>query len=349
MAQENFGTILREERERKGYDTASVARRLRIRPDIIQAIEDSDFSRMPPRGYARNMVNAYARFLGLNPTEITRLYLDGAYANEVRRARSKSPGTGFDMTGAPSERRSRRGSGAVETKYEDEGGRVLFVDNNTERYRSYDEPERRPSEKQRTHRTNRSAVSSPQYTNFYAGPKKNSVLQSRLPLIIAGAVILILVLIFLVVIFGPKGDAEDTENIQVSGGAETNQTEVVEEEEVIENVPVAPTMVEFTYEVTAGQDAWIEIYLDNASTPNEAGVVSGPATKGYEVTGVLRLDTPRPDAVTISQDGVPAALTDEDGDGVYSVTVDFPVILTQWHADHPTQTPDNATDTAPTE
>ena len=58
-----FGTILREARERKGYDLATAARRLRIRPDILRAIEEDDFSRMPPRGYARNMVNAYARRL----------------------------------------------------------------------------------------------------------------------------------------------------------------------------------------------------------------------------------------------------------------------------------------------
>ena len=61
-----FGTILREARERKGYDLATAARRLRIRPDILRAIEEDDFSRMPPRGYARNMVNAYARLVGLN-------------------------------------------------------------------------------------------------------------------------------------------------------------------------------------------------------------------------------------------------------------------------------------------
>ena len=87
-----FGTILREARERKGYDLATAARRLRIRPDILRAIEEDDFSRMPPRGYARNMVNAYARLVGLNPTEMTRMYLDEAYAYQVGRARTaRSP------------------------------------------------------------------------------------------------------------------------------------------------------------------------------------------------------------------------------------------------------------------
>ena len=91
------GKVLRETRERKDYDLTTVARRLRIRPDILRAIEAGDFASMPPRGYARNMVNAYARLLGLNPTEIVNMYLDEAYAYQVKRARDAAPGSGFVM------------------------------------------------------------------------------------------------------------------------------------------------------------------------------------------------------------------------------------------------------------
>ena len=73
VAHMKSGMVLREARERKGYELATVARRLRIRPDILRAIENNDFSLMPPRGYTRNMVNAYARLLGLNPTEIVNM------------------------------------------------------------------------------------------------------------------------------------------------------------------------------------------------------------------------------------------------------------------------------------
>ena len=99
MPQILSGSVLREARERKGYDLTTVARRLRIRPDILRAIESSDFSSMPPRGYTRNMVNAYARFLGLNPTEIVNMYLDEAYAHQVEKARGAAPGSGFVMEG----------------------------------------------------------------------------------------------------------------------------------------------------------------------------------------------------------------------------------------------------------
>lgn len=80
----SFGSVLKEARISKGYELNAVSRRLRIRPDILEAIENSDFDRMPPRGYSRNMINAYARFLGLNANDVTRMYLDESY--EIGRA-----------------------------------------------------------------------------------------------------------------------------------------------------------------------------------------------------------------------------------------------------------------------
>lgn len=89
------GMVLRQARERKGLDLNTVARRLRIRPDILRAIENGDFSGMPPRGYTRNMVNAYARLVGLNPTEVVNMYLDEVRANQVARAHASSNARGF--------------------------------------------------------------------------------------------------------------------------------------------------------------------------------------------------------------------------------------------------------------
>lgn len=114
MAQMTSGKVLRETRERKGYELDTVARRLRIRPDILRAIEAGDFDAMPPRGYTRNMVNAYARLLGLNPTEIVNMYLDEVYAHQVERARGNSP-SGFNMDRDP--RRSRARNRAM--RYDD--------------------------------------------------------------------------------------------------------------------------------------------------------------------------------------------------------------------------------------
>ena len=96
----NFGDILREARERSGEDLVSVARKLRIRPDILERIEASDLKNMPPRGYSRNMINAYARYLGLNSTNVVKNYLDAQYRSQVESARKNIRPTGFDMSGA---------------------------------------------------------------------------------------------------------------------------------------------------------------------------------------------------------------------------------------------------------
>lgn len=101
-----FGDVLREARERSGEDIVSVARRIRIRPDILERIEASDLDAMPPRGYSRNMINAYARYLGLNPTEVVKMYLDAQYRNQVEKARESIKPTGFDMSAG-----RRRGHG----------------------------------------------------------------------------------------------------------------------------------------------------------------------------------------------------------------------------------------------
>lgn len=94
----NFGDVLRQARERSGEDIISVARRIRIRPDILERIEASDLDGMPPRGYSRNMINAYARYLGLNPTEVVKMYLDAQYRSQVEKAREQIKPTGFDMS-----------------------------------------------------------------------------------------------------------------------------------------------------------------------------------------------------------------------------------------------------------
>ncbi len=65
--QTSFGEALAHARERKGLDLSTAARKLRIRPDILRAIEEGDFARMPPRGYTSNMVGAYARLVGISP------------------------------------------------------------------------------------------------------------------------------------------------------------------------------------------------------------------------------------------------------------------------------------------
>lgn len=84
----SYGEALREARLRKGMDLPAVARRLRVRADILAAIENADFAALPPSGYTRNMINAYARLVGADPRELSSRYLDELHLFETGRART---------------------------------------------------------------------------------------------------------------------------------------------------------------------------------------------------------------------------------------------------------------------
>ncbi|MGI6221854.1 MAG: RodZ domain-containing protein [Coriobacteriales bacterium] len=84
MAGYGFGEELATIRRRNGLSVQEVSEALRIRPDIIRAIESENFSRMPAKGFARNQVSAYARYLALDPAEYTQRFIQ-AY-NDFERA-----------------------------------------------------------------------------------------------------------------------------------------------------------------------------------------------------------------------------------------------------------------------
>lgn len=75
MAEATFGERLAEARRKKGETIEEVSEQLRIRPSIILAMETSNYSHMPHKGYARNMVSSYARYLGLDSTRLTEQFL----------------------------------------------------------------------------------------------------------------------------------------------------------------------------------------------------------------------------------------------------------------------------------
>ena len=327
----SFGSILREARESKRLDLTMVARRLRIRPDILEAIEDADFTRMPPRGYTRNMVNAYAHFLGLNATEITRMYLDEVYAYQVGNARQTSRSHGFDMG-------SRRG--AVQGELRNNGsGRRRFSDG----YRTEETSrmQRMSREQGRSRRSSRSAVEDIQYTNFYSGPRSPQVKPaSKLPFIIAGVVILVLVIIVCILLFGPKQPSTPTEqqvmpvtgiDEQGSSSASTESSSSSQQQAAQETAPTS-TVVEYT--VADGAEVYLEVYVDGAT--EVADDVTGPQTERFDVTGTIEFNIVASEGeVTITQDGKEVPLTDDDGNGVMTVTIDFADVLAQWNADHP--------------
>lgn len=369
VAQMTSGKVLREARERKGYDLNTVARRLRIRPDILRAIEAGDFEAMPPRGYTRNMVNAYARLLGLNPTEIVNMYLDEAYAEQVERARDKAPSSGFTM-----ERESRIGIGRSFTQRNRTARTTTQVDNQTHRKGSYDpvtgsytrdlyddrtqfsrddygitrERTKRPGRSDRDFMSHHSGYES---TNFgfldsggtrpvhvgqtpmqYSASRVPGFLQSRLVLGIA-AIVVIIIIVVVVFLFlnGRNAPADDdVSQLPVSGISDTTGT--ADNEDTTGMVEVAPSSSHVVITVKQGEECYFETYQDNKMTPY---TLDGPAQENIEVTGVLTVATWNPEIMTVTVDNVEVELvSNPEFNDMYAYTIDFPKILEEWRSTH---------------
>lgn len=71
---ETVGAELRAARLKKGEEVDVIADKLKIRRDILQALEDSDYGKHPPKVYAIGFVRAYATYLGLDATVMVKRY-----------------------------------------------------------------------------------------------------------------------------------------------------------------------------------------------------------------------------------------------------------------------------------
>jgi len=359
------GTILAQARERKGMDLNTVARRLRIRPDILRAIEAGDHAAMPPRGYTRNMVNAYARLVGLNPTEIVDLYLEEAYANQVEKDRYDDPRSLRFRSSDAARSRSRSTTPNRDEAYErmiqrDHGhssalGRALYDDRtqfSRDDYGVTRERNNRSGRSERDFLSHHSGYSADDFAkpaprigfqrqraihvgttpSHYSAPRF-SFLSSRLPIIIAAAVVVIIAIVLAMFIFGGKDDqpSTDVSTLPVSGLNDTTKTE--EDEDDVEPVrEVAPTSAHVNYSVAAGHEVYAEFYINDEFS---AEMLTGPESRNVEVTGTWTITTWTPDDITVTVDGEKVTLTaDEKYNGMSSYTVDFGKKLEEWNATH---------------
>lgn len=74
-----IGDILCDRRRSLGLSIDRVVEDTKLQRRMVEAFEDSDFNAMPPKGYAQASLASYARYLGLNPNEILRVYDDQLY------------------------------------------------------------------------------------------------------------------------------------------------------------------------------------------------------------------------------------------------------------------------------
>ena len=364
MAQVSFGTVLREARERKGYDVQSAARRLRIRPDILRAIENNDFSRLPARGYTRNMVNAYAKLVGLNPADITRMYLDDAYAYQVGRTRGESESPAH-VSGRRSvshhearqasarQREGQRGTRDGEGQRSSRRSGQTSASSTRRRRNSAPEREyREPLASRAARAENESrrgariggAVTT-QFTNFYSGSKNmgRAGNQTRLPYVIIAAVILVLLVIIIAMAFGNKGgtSSQDVAKVPItgvtdtsadgSGTSESNANDNKDDSSSSSNVAV-PTSVQVEYKLASGQTAYVVITQDGQATEQ---MLTGPVDQKVDVSGTWSLATWVSSGFTVTMDGKQVEFANDASAGMPTATVSFQDYLTQWASDHP--------------
>ncbi len=356
MSHMAFGSILREARERKGMDVQSAARKLRIRPDILRAIENNDFSRMPPRGYTRNMVNAYARLVGLNPSEITRMFLDEQYAYQVGRSRSEADSP-THVSGRKSVSSSRSSRSQQRSSRED-------AREGSQRRRSEQgRPSRTPSGRSRQQRPEayRESLASraaraddsarkgkigstltTQFTNFYSGSASmgsSAGRTTRAPYLIVAAVILMLLVIIIAMAFGNHGSSasQDVPKVPVTGvtdtsadGSGTSSSESAAE--TAASTVAVPTSVKVEYKLASGQQAYVVITNDNESTES---MLTGPVSETVEVSGTWSLATYVSDAFTVTMDGKEVSFEVDSTTGMPTATVNFSDYLQTWASEHP--------------
>jgi cytoskeleton protein RodZ len=69
-----LGQLLKEAREKKGLSIAEVEEDTRIRQAQIHALEEEDYGKLPSTIYLKGLLRSYARYLGLDLTEVMRLF-----------------------------------------------------------------------------------------------------------------------------------------------------------------------------------------------------------------------------------------------------------------------------------
>jgi cytoskeletal protein RodZ len=77
--------LLKEARQNKEVSLEEVEEELKIRRKYLQALEEEDFSSMPPEVYVKGFLRNYAIYLGLDPEEVRDLYYKGRPVEKGRK------------------------------------------------------------------------------------------------------------------------------------------------------------------------------------------------------------------------------------------------------------------------
>lgn len=323
----HFGGILKEARERSGFDVGTLARRLHIRADILMTIEDSDFANMPASGYARNMIRSYARTVGLNQNEMCSLYLSQLKTYED----TTSHAPAFEI--AQSSKVDRRSTTQDKSPATSAGNRRTYTEERRYNNRTPNYQDEKYSGRHNTgstrngsktrERINRSKDRSTKSMSTTPNLGKMPLLKSAsiqninkqsVIAILSVAVILILVIVICVMLFGPKkSEVDELPTMPISGLTDTsNKSEDVGSNSATRQV----TKATFEFTVEAGAQSWITVV--NGDETVYAGVASGE-TKSFDCTTTLTFSTANPTPVTCKVNGNEVELTKTGNNYIYEL------------------------------
>lgn len=70
----SVGQLLKETREAKFYSLEEVEKNTKIRKELLEALEEDDYSKLPPTTFVQGFIKNYGKFLGLSPEKLLAIY-----------------------------------------------------------------------------------------------------------------------------------------------------------------------------------------------------------------------------------------------------------------------------------
>lgn len=68
------GQVLKDERERKFYKLEEIEKATRIRMELLEALEEGAYQKLPPPTFVQGFIKNYGKFLGLDPEKLLAIY-----------------------------------------------------------------------------------------------------------------------------------------------------------------------------------------------------------------------------------------------------------------------------------
>lgn len=68
------GQVLKEERERKFYTLEEIEKATKIRKELLEALEQGQYTNLPPPTFVQGFIKNYGKFLGLNSEKLLAIF-----------------------------------------------------------------------------------------------------------------------------------------------------------------------------------------------------------------------------------------------------------------------------------